>query len=373
MSYAFHEYIWLGDNKTIAVDIRSKTRVLRASEDVSDWKSDTLWNYDGSSTGQAQGNDSEVFLRVVKQFPDPFRDPSKDKLLLCENEKYFANGKKIGCERGKCAMIMEAAKTECPRFGLEQEFFLMDNNTNMPVGYRVKEEPQGNFYCGTIGSCIPSKLRKFYEKFLENCRIATIALSGANFEVAPGQLEFQIDNYGVTCGDHLWMARYIAQRTAQELDCYIEFATRVIEGDFNGSGCHTNFSTASMMAPGGWEYIQKQVLPKLEEKHMHHIHRYGPGNTLRLSGKHETASWKHFSWGVGSRDTSIRIPTDTKDKERGYIEDRRPSSAMNPYVVTGMIVQTILDVCPDIEFKADCETADSVKLFDPRKGYRPLL
>jgi len=231
---------------------------------------------------------------------------------------------------------------------------------------------RGNFYCGTVGSYVPNKLRAFYDLFLKNCRIAKISLSGANLEVAPGQLEFQIDDYGTAAADNLVAARYIASRTAQEFDCFVEFSTRVLEGDFNGSGCHVNFSVSSMMANGGWEWTQKNVLPRLEKNHQKHIDRYGLGNTLRLSGKHETASYKTFTWGVGSRDTSIRVPTDTNVKNMGYIEDRRPSSAMNPYVVTGLIIQTILEVCQEITFDPDCESVDKVDYFDPRKRYRSL-
>ena len=49
------EYIWL-DNWN---NLRSKTKVLH------NWdfekKGMPMWNYDGSSTGQAEGNDSEIF------------------------------------------------------------------------------------------------------------------------------------------------------------------------------------------------------------------------------------------------------------------------------------------------------------------------
>jgi len=191
------------------------------------------------------------------------------------------------------------------------------------------------------------------EAFLSNGRKAGLRLTGFNLEVAPGQLEYQIDSYGVDCGDDLWMSRYIAQRTAQEFGCFIDFSPRVVDGDFNGSGCHTNFSIKSMMEEGGWEFTQKVVLPKLEANHLRHIQRYGAGNTDRLSGKHETADWRKFTWGRGSRVSSCRIPSLTIAKGKGYIEDRRPSSVMNPYCVTGLIVQTILDVCKDIEFPMD--------------------
>ena len=48
-----------------------------------------LWNFDGSSTGQATGRNSDVFLRAVAVFDDPLRavkDKSQhcSKLIMCE-------------------------------------------------------------------------------------------------------------------------------------------------------------------------------------------------------------------------------------------------------------------------------------------------
>jgi len=316
-----------------------------------------MWNYDGSSTEQAPGGDSEVIIKPVKTYPDPFRNPDKDILVLCDTYKMNPETAELtplkDNARPACKAIMDAAANETPRFGLEQEFFLIDCETNYPVGFTTKDDPQGNFYCGVLGMYVDAKLRDFVESFLDNARVAGLNISGFNLEVAPGQLEYQVDSYGVDCADDLFMSRYIAQRTAQGMGCFIDMSARVVDGDFNGSGCHTNFSVKSMMQEGGWEFIEKTVLARLEANAFRHIERYGAGNCARLSGKHETASWKKFSYGIGSRKSSVRIPTLTYVNKRGYLEDRRPSSVMNPYNVTGLIIQTILDVCPDIEFPID--------------------
>ncbi|GKV11877.1 hypothetical protein SLEP1_g23095 [Rubroshorea leprosula] len=62
------EYIWVGGS---GIDIRSKARTL--SGPVNDPSKLPKWNYDGSSTGQAPGEDSEVILYPQAIFRDPFR------------------------------------------------------------------------------------------------------------------------------------------------------------------------------------------------------------------------------------------------------------------------------------------------------------
>jgi glutamine synthetase len=69
---------------------------------------------------------------------------------------------------------------------------------------------------------------------------------------------------------------------------------------------------------------------------------YGPDNHLRLTGKHETQSIDTFSYGVSDRGASIRIPVVTVEKGwKGYLEDRRPNSAADPYKVAAVIIKTV--------------------------------
>lgn len=83
-------------------------------------------------------------------------------------------------------------------------------------------------------------------------------------------------------------------------------------------------------------------MTRLEPKHQFHIELYGD-NTKRLTGHHETSDPRVFSYGAGNRASSIRIPTSTAaDNGRGYIEDRRPASDMDPYVVCAAIIDTTL-------------------------------
>lgn len=76
------EYVWVD----AVGNTRSKTRTLPAAKAES---VDSLpkWNFDGSSTDQAPGDDSEVILRPVRIFNDPFRpreDGKKNILVMCD-------------------------------------------------------------------------------------------------------------------------------------------------------------------------------------------------------------------------------------------------------------------------------------------------
>lgn len=341
----FAEYIWIGG--THPCDIRSKTRVMDAGE------TPPTWNYDGSSTEQAPGNDSEVLIVPVRIYPDPFRNPG-DILVFCETMK---RGEPLdGNMRPRAEAIMNAATDEEPMFGIEQEYFVIDKMTGKAVGWPAGNLfvpiGQGGYYCGVDGTHVDKNLRKFYDLSLNKLREANVPITGGNFEVAPGQLEIQVCDIGIALCDHVWITRYILQRTAQEFDFGIEYMPKPYEGDWNGSGCHTNFSTKSMREEGGYKHIINAI-ENLGAVHEKHITCYGAGNKQRLTGLHETATWKNFSYGVGDRGCSIRIPVDTETNQRGYFEDRRPSSAMNPYVVCAMLVQTSLGVCPEIEFPTD--------------------
>ncbi len=53
---------------------------------------------------------------------------------------------------------------------------------------------------------------------------------------------------------------------------------------------------------------------------------------MRLTGKHETAPWNKFSYGVADRGASIRVPHSfVNNGYKGYLEDRRPNSQGDPY------------------------------------------
>lgn len=129
-------------------------------------------------------------------------------------------------------------------------------------------------------------------------------------------------------------------RVAEDYNMTISFDPKLFT-DWNGSGCHTNFSTETMrQGSGGMKYIE-DMMAKFEAKHDVHMSVYGTDNHKRLTGIHETSSFKRFSWGAGNRAASFRIPTQTvADNGKGYIEDRRPASNIDPYLVSAIIADT---------------------------------
>ena len=239
---------------------------------------------------------------------------------------------------------MTQAKDDHPWFGMEQEYTILDTDRH-PFGWPKNgyPGPQGPYYCGVGANKVFG--RDVVEAHYRTCLYAGIKISGTNAEVMPAQWEFQVGPCeGISMGDDLWMARYFLHRVAEDFNVVVSLDPKPIPGDWNGAGMHTNFSTVSMREPGGLKVIEGAI-EKLARNHVAHIKAYDPhggkDNERRLTGLHETSSIHDFSAGVANRGTSIRIPRGCAEEGQGYLEDRRPSSNADPYVVSQIMVETI--------------------------------
>jgi len=328
------EYIWL--DGYITQNLRSKTKV----EDHDDFKG-TLeeignWSFDGSSTRQASGDASDCILKPVAIYPDPQRRNGylvMTEVLNADGTPHVSNAR---------ATIDDDDNDFW--FGFEQEYFIMDTKTQLPLGFPVGgyPAPQGLYYCSVGGKNTHG--RDLVEEHANLCIDAGLNFEGINQEVACGQWEFQLFAKGAKkAGDEIWVARYLLDRLTEKYGYYIEYHPKPLgkDMDWNGSGMHANFSNNTLRKCGDqkvYEAICESFRPVVKE----HIKVYGEFNDQRLTGDHETQSINEFSYGISDRGASIRIPITTVEKGwKGWLEDRRPAANGDPYKIAARIIKTV--------------------------------
>ena len=348
MNFSQVTYIWI-DGSSPTQTLRCKMKIIPSNKKTLTLDDFPQWNFDGSSTYQAVGHDSDLILQPVCMVNDPILGAG-NYLVLCEVLNPDGTPHPTN-KRARLVQVMQkVSKNLDPWIGFEQEYTLFRGQT--PLGWpdRGYPAPQGPFYCGVGADEVFG--RKLVEKHAQACLDAGIMLYGTNAEVMPGQWEFQIGYRGaegesadpVTVSDHLWLARWLLYRLGEEFDITAKLHPKPVKGDWNGAGKHTNFSTSEMRNPKtGMDAINKAI-KELEARHHNHIAVYGHDLELRLTGKHETAHMSQFIAGIGNRGASIRIPRPVANKGYGYLEDRRPGANANPYEVACILVETICGV-----------------------------
>ena len=324
------EYIWIDGTEPTPL-MRSKTKIM--PDGATEFP---IWGFDGSSTNQAPGANSDCVLRPVYDCADPIRG-GNDRLVLCEVLLPDMTPHPTNT-RAACAEVAEKFASEEAWFGIEQEYTLFEADGQQPLGFPEGgfPGPQGPYYCGVGTDLIFG--REISEVHASACIDAGIGIAGTNAEVMPGQWEFQVGPLGpLEVSDQLWVSRWLLHRVAEDYEVVVSIDPKPVRGDWNGAGCHTNYSTKAMR-----ESYQPIVdaCEALGKNIQEHIQNYGSGNENRLTGLHETQSINEFSYGVSDRGASIRIPWQVEVDQKGYLEDRRPASNMDPYLVTRLLIQT---------------------------------
>ena len=327
------EYIWIDGHKPTA-KLRSKTKIfegpVKSLDDI------PMWGFDGSSTMQAEGSDSDCMLKPVYYLPDPIR--GGDDILVMNEVRKPDGSIHESNTRARLVEIAEKHKDEDAWFGIEQEYTFFKGRSPLGWPNGGYPAPQGPFYCGVGADEVFG--RDIVEDHMDICLQAGIQISGINAEVMPGQWEFQVGSLGpLEVSDQLWIARWVLYRIAENYGVNATLHPKPVKGDWNGAGAHANFSTKPMRENGGLKIIES-ACEKLGRKHEEHIAVYGAHNEERLTGLHETCAFHEFRYGVSDRGASIRIPMDTANNGKGYLEDRRPSANMDPYQVCAALIET---------------------------------
>jgi glutamine synthetase len=324
--------MWI-DGIVPTAEIRSKTKIL------ADGEKPGIWGFDGSSTNQATGDNSDVVLNPVFQCHDPIRG-GNNILVVCETLITKDLSPHPTNTRAPAVAALEKYADQAPIFGLEQEYTMLDPVSSWPYGFPSHgyPGPQGPYYCGVGAVKIAG--RDIVEEHTTLCIEAGLGISGTNAEVMPGQWEFQIGPLDtVTVGDHLWVARYLLFRIGEKYNVEMSLDAKPMKGDWNGAGMHTNFSTKAMREGYDAVVAAAEALGA-PGKPAEHLVGYGHGIEDRLTGAHETQRYDQFSYGVSDRGASVRIPWQVAKEQKGYIEDRRPNANADPYVVTTLMTNT---------------------------------
>ena len=224
------EYIWIDGT---GLNLRAKCRTLDAK--VQSLRDIPERNYDGSSTYQAETKNSEVLLKPVAYFRDPFRQ-GDNIMVMCETWKWedTTYQKKIPANtnfRHHAKSIFDAALNEEPWYGIEQEYSLLGTKnrfTIWPLGWPSSGYPgqQGPYYC-SVGANVCFG-RAIADDHYKACLFAGITISGTNAEVMPGQWEYQVGPVqGIAIGDHLNVSRYLLSRVAENYGVNASFDPKI--------------------------------------------------------------------------------------------------------------------------------------------------
>merc|ERR1712151_1030636 len=304
-------------------------------------------------------------LKPVRVCKNPFREGNSI-FALCSTWNVDGTPAK-GNFRYLAEKVFDACKADETWFGIEQEYILYSVSSvhfKYPIGWGKDgyNAPQGLYYCGVGTGYIYG--REVAEDHLRLSKLAGLDIAGINAEVFPGQWEYQVGVCkGIDMCDQLWLSRFILQRIAEHYGM-LALRPKPVGGDWNGSGCHTNYSTNSTRDKAtGWDTFMLYC-DRLKTFHKENMALYGTGNEQRMTGMHETAKFDEFTYGVGASNCSVRIGFEMKTNGCGYMEDRRPSSNIDPYLSVAALADATVNNGKHIQ-----EMVEAYKNFRAKMGF----
>ncbi|XP_065170276.1 glutamine synthetase 1, mitochondrial-like [Atheta coriaria] len=323
------DYFWVDGTGT---HFRSRTRTLdkqpKCVEDL------PAWHVDGSKTNESDcdAEQQDVRLLPVAMYNDPMRRGGA-KLVLCESYTMDYKPTKSNT-RSKCCDMYTKTMNHQPLFGFCQQYMLMQID-GKPLGWPgggAQLPSTGAYYCG-VGAR-NSIGREIVEAHARACLYAGVGLSGFNSEQIASKWKFETKpTKGIKAPDDIIVGRYLLQRIAAEFGVDASFNPKGVKK--GGSDLHVKFSTSFMAEQNGIEQILAAA-EALAKKHKAHMSIYNSRKT-----KHR-GKFKKFTWGMGDRGYSVRIPFDVQSAGCGYLEDRRPAANSDPYAVCTAIMKTTL-------------------------------
>ena len=343
-NFTLAEYVWM-DGALPTRCLRSKARVVDVGQDpsIEDFPE---WSFDGSSTNQASGDDSDCILKPVYYIDDPIRGHGHF-IVMCEVNNPDGTPHESN-SRAQLRAVLDAGGADLETWlGFEQEYTLFEDRTPLGWPQHGYPAPQGPYYCG-VGAD-EAFGREVAEAHAEICLQTEIMYYGLNAEVMPGQWEFQTGFRGnedetadaMKICDQTWLARWLLYRVSEEFGITVSIDNKPAKGDWNGAGMHTNVSTKATRDKATGKKAIDDAVEALSKKHDEHIVLYGAGLNERLTGLHETCDIETFKAGTADRGCSIRIPQPVAQKGYGYFEDRRPGANADPYLVAARLIATI--------------------------------